>query len=352
MSSNGVVSAALGQDNKIAVLDVSNTTASMYYPQAFFGMGISTTAIGPAGINFDTCQYGPGPPVSGGGSPDYCGTYSGRWDPTTYPNGFARPEDTAGGFGGSIFVTESTAHRVSHVTIGDAGGRMIAGHFGSGPGTAAGQLNYPQYIARQPGTNYLYVTERDNRRISVFNYGGGYVASFGYGVLTGANQFEVCGIGYGPCRAGVAYQTNPKSYWGRLDFIGDQLYAHMPLTGQMQVFGVSEPAVALPAPIVKTEKVRLNASSTKVRKGKKVTFTAKLRDHNVAVCGSRKVSFQVQDGRSWDKLKTVKVDKKKCTAKIKRTVNKKRAYRAVLINSLNQATVATSPRVTVSLKKK
>jgi hypothetical protein len=91
--------------------------------------------------------------------------------------------------------------------------------FGSTPsmtGTGAGQLAYPSSIVRQ-GTN-LFISGRDNRRISVFTTGGAYIASFGYGVLDGADTFEACGVGIGNCQAGVAYGTDNRSYFSRLDF--------------------------------------------------------------------------------------------------------------------------------------
>ena len=132
----------------------------------------------------------------------------------------------------------------------------------------------------QPGTNDVFVSEQGNFRISVFDAGGHYIASFGYGVLDGSDTMQVCGVEIGPCRAGVSYLTDPRSYFTRLDFGPEgELLAYMPLTGQIQVFGVSgapgsggggggggpAPGGAKKA----AEQVRLAATPIKVKKGAK-----------------------------------------------------------------------------------
>jgi hypothetical protein len=364
VSSNGVISLALGQDNKVSFIDLATpSTGGLWYPQTHYGLGIATNPGVTTGINWDTCQFGNGPPGGVGGDPEpsMCGIYSGRAGAPTYPTGLNRPEDIAFGFGGSFFVTEGSAGRIAHVTNPGEGGYLAPTHFGSGPGTGAGQMNTPQSIAIQPVTNYIYVSEEANRRISVFTYGGAFIGAFGYGVLDGTDVMQTCGVGIGPCRAGTAWQSNPNSYFNRLDFVGGQLYVYKAVAHKIQVFDVGGPVFdATPPPtsnpIVNPpkEKVRLGASSTKIKKGKKATLTGTVTP--ATSCAGRTVLFQVKDGRSWDNIgrgtKTKLTKKGACTAVIKRKIKAKSVFRAVLINNLNTATLATSPKVTISIKKK
>ena len=73
------------------------------------------------------------------------------------------------------------------------------------------------------------------RRISVFDAQGAYLTTFGYGVRDGSDVMQVCGLEIGPCRAGVSYVTDSRSYFTRLDFGPEgELFAYMPLTGQIR----------------------------------------------------------------------------------------------------------------------
>jgi hypothetical protein len=353
--SNGPAALGFGQDNKIATMNLSGAG---WYPQAFMGSGINK-GYDPVGNNFETCALGPGPP--GSGEPIKCGTYSAYWIPGTHEGGFNYPNDVAFGQGG-VYVSEYQGDRISHVNTVSQPGGVLDYRFGQGPGSAAGQIDDPQSVVVQNGTDNVFVSEVGNRRISVFNSGGGYIASFGYGVLNGANEMQVCGVEIGQCQAGVPYQSNNRSYFTQLDFGPEgELYAYMPLAQQIQVFSVSSAAgPAAPAPgtgvpgvpgvggaSVK-QKVRLGAAPLKVKKGKKTTLTATV--NGGASCASRVVLFQTKVARSWDNLgKPVKAGKG-CKAKKQIKITEKTVLRAVLINSTNQATLANSPSVTVKLK--
>ncbi len=210
----------------------------------------------------------------------------------------------------------------------------------------------------QPGTDNVFVSEEGNRRISVFNGGGGYIASFGYGVLNGANEMQVCGVEIGQCQAGIAYGVNNHSYFTQLDFGPEgELLAYMPLAGQIQVFSVSgadgpaepAPGPSGPAGTAKVkQRVRLAAAPLKVKKGKKTKLTATV--NRGASCAKRIVLFQEKEPRSWNNLgKTVKPGKG-CKARKRVKITSKSAFRAVLIDSTNHATLAHSPTVTVKLK--
>jgi hypothetical protein len=360
--SNGPAALGFGQDNKIATMNLSGAG---WYPQAFMGSGINKGYV-PAGNNFETCAVGPGPPSSG--EPTKCGTYSSYWIAGTHEGGFNYPNDVAFGQGG-LYVSEYFGDRISHVNTVSQPGGVLDYRFGQGPGSAAGQIDAPQSVVVQHGTDNVFVSEEGNRRISVFTSGGGYIASFGYGVLNGANEMQVCGVEIGKCQAGVAYQANSRSYFTQLDFGPEgELYAYMPLVGQIQVFSVSSadgPAVPAPggggsgAPgaggsgaagtgTVIKQKVRLGAAPLKVKKGKKTTLTATV--NGGLSCANRMVLFQAQVARSWDNLGKVVKAGKGCKAKLAVKITNRTVFRAVLIDSTNQATLANSPNVTVKLK--
>jgi hypothetical protein len=353
---SGLVTMGFGQNNKVATLDAGGGSAEHpWYPQAYHGIGINT-GYNPAGNAFESCVLsGAGVVV---GSPPDCGEELGHFGPN-HP-GFNYAREVAAGPGG-LYVAELNSDRISHVNTVSAPGGVIDFRFG-GSGSGAGQLIRPQSVIVQPGTNNVFVSEEGNRRISVFNSAGGFIAAFGYGVRDGANTMQVCGLEIGPCQAGVAYQTNPRSYFSRLDFGPEgELFAHMPLTGEVQVFGVSGgtggpgpaggsspgPAPVGPTPAV-PQKIRLAASPLRVLKGKKTKLTATI--NRGSSCADRRALFQVRAGRSWDNLGKPVRPSKGCKASKRVKVTSKSSFRAVLVGGSNSSTLAQSPTVTVKLK--
>jgi hypothetical protein len=353
---NGLGTLALGQSAKVATLDLSkNFTMHPWYPQAFHGNGINDISYKVEGNPFETCSLD-GEGIVIGEPHDYCGK-SGFTDngDGTHP-GFNYPVDTAPGLGG-LYVAELYGNRITHINTVANPGATIDMEFGIGPGSAAGQLSGPTSLAIQPGTGYVYVSEPGNFRISVFDGQGHYLNTFGYGVRDGSDTMQVCGLEIGPCRAGVPYTTDPRSYFSRLDFGPEgELFAYMPLTGQIQVFAVSgspgiphPPAVAGGSgPAAGIQRVRLSAHPLKVHKGGKTKLTAIV--NFGTACANRKVLFQVREGRGWDNLGRAVKTGKGCKASKRVKVTAKTVYRVVLIDSTNQATLAYSPRVTVKLK--
>jgi NHL repeat-containing protein len=69
-------------------------------------------------------------------------------------------------------------------------------------GSGAGQTNTPSGLAVDDATGDLYVADRGNKRIDVFDEDGDFIHAFGWGVDTGANAFEVCTTA-STCHAGL-----------------------------------------------------------------------------------------------------------------------------------------------------
>jgi len=59
-------------------------------------------------------------------------------------------------------------------------------------GSAAGQVNDPISVAVDQSTGMVYVSDANNARIDEFKRNGTFVRAFGYGVVDGANELEIC----------------------------------------------------------------------------------------------------------------------------------------------------------------
>jgi DNA-binding beta-propeller fold protein YncE len=70
-----------------------------------------------------------------------------------------------------------------------------------GVGSGAGQLMNPGGMAIQAGTGDLYVADKYNNRISIFDPGGNFIKTFGWGVQDGSAAPQVCSSG---CQIGLA----------------------------------------------------------------------------------------------------------------------------------------------------
>lgn len=69
------------------------------------------------------------------------------------------------------------------------------------PGTGAGQYKEAQAVAFDAANERLYVSDRGNNRVDVFDSANAFVEAFGWGVLTGANELQTCTT---TCRAGLS----------------------------------------------------------------------------------------------------------------------------------------------------
>jgi hypothetical protein len=238
ITSNGVILAALGQDDKIGLLNAATAFGEHpYYGQTFMGAGINNN-YKMGSTPFDSCESLSGVVI---GEPKPCGMFTGvppsaQWG----PEGLAYPDDIAPGIEG-LYVAEYQGDQygtsISFVYTG-FGGPFVEFRFG-GVGSGEGGVMGPQSIVRDGTTGDLYVSDEGNRRIDVFDGGGGFLGAFGYGVRDGADAFEACGGEAGSCQAAVPFTTDPRSLFTRLDFgpEGD-LYAFEPKANQVQVFGL------------------------------------------------------------------------------------------------------------------
>jgi hypothetical protein len=70
------------------------------------------------------------------------------------------------------------------------------------PGSGAGQCDEPQGVATDFETGRVYVAERGNNRVSVFEADGDFLFAFGWGVDTGAAELQKCTTA-SSCQAGI-----------------------------------------------------------------------------------------------------------------------------------------------------
>lgn len=69
-------------------------------------------------------------------------------------------------------------------------------------GSAAGRLQAPLGVASDPATGHVFVADSNNARISEFDVWGQFVKAWGWGVLDGKPEFQVCMTETG-CQAGI-----------------------------------------------------------------------------------------------------------------------------------------------------
>ena len=104
---------------------------------------------------------------------------------TNWATGGVEPGDMDFDSNGNVYVVLHNAHRIQ---VYDADGLPLWG-FGS-LGSSEGQFRYPTGITLDSDGN-IYVAER-NQRIQKFDQSGSFISMWGWGVQTGAAQFEIC----------------------------------------------------------------------------------------------------------------------------------------------------------------
>jgi hypothetical protein len=241
INSAGTILAAFGDNNKIGLFNANTASGEHpYYETSVMGAGINGHYVKGA-TPFESCESRSGI-VSG--EPKRCGDEIGEEPGLEWgPEGFAYPDDIADGGSGGLYVAEYFGYKsgASITRVGVGGGEgfpRIEFRFGP-PGSGEGDIIRPLSIVRDPSTGWLYVSEEGNRRIDVFDSGGGFLGAFGYGVHDGADTFEACGGAAGSCQAAVPFSADPRSLFTRLDLgpEGD-LYAFEPKANQVQVFSL------------------------------------------------------------------------------------------------------------------
>jgi hypothetical protein len=353
VSPDGTGNVAMGQANKVGFFNFNDLTAGHpFYPQSFFGAGINPGG----GSSFQACHIdGPGT------TPPVCGSGNGQGGPAA--GQFDNASDMAPGSEGGFYVTEYSGNTVTHVvpTIAGGMGGYVLDNFGSGPGTAAGDLGSPDSIRRIPDTGRLAISNPANRRIDEFSPAGAYERSYGFGVLTGENEFQTCGVGIGECQAGVPYQSNPLSYFTQLDIVDGKLWAATELDHSIQVIDLGTPAGGGDTPPGgdgppggdnppggggggRTGSLDLKADPVKIQKNKKATLTAKLENCE----DGDSVSFQRKDGSTFDDLGSAVGINEACKAKKRMKIKDTSIFRAVARDSQG-TTIATSPKVKIKL---
>jgi hypothetical protein len=326
VSPDGTGSVALGQWGTVGSLDLNDLTAGHpFYPQQFYGAGING-----GGTSFQTCH------IDGPGTGTQCAKGGGAGGPA--PGQFDYPTDMAPDSANGFYVTEYNGNTVTHVvpTIAGGVGGFALDNFGSGPGAGAGQLNSPDSIRRIPGTARVAISNPPNGRIDEFSPAGAYERSYGFGVLDGADEFETCGVGIGPCQAGVPYQSDPRSYFTQLDIVNGKLWAATELDDSIQVIDVGGGGGG--------DSIDLKADPVKVRKGDKTTLTAKLKPcHN-----GGSVKFQRKAGSTFRNLGPAVAASDACKAKKRVTIKETSIFRA--LSRSGGKTIATSSKVKVALR--
>jgi Ca2+-binding RTX toxin-like protein len=197
-------STAVGADGNLYVAEDNNARVSVFDPTPTFLRAFGSDVRPGGGTGVETCT------TATGCKAGVTGTGAGELN----PRGIAVDDS------GRVYVTEYANHRVSVFTSGGAfvhafGYDVVPGG-GTGfevctattgckagvPGTAAGQLRYPEGAAVDPSGN-LYIGDGFNGRVSAYAPDGSFLRSFGTDVIPGGGTgFEVCTTATG-CQAGV-----------------------------------------------------------------------------------------------------------------------------------------------------
>lgn len=133
------------------------------------------------------------------------GTYYSQWGTQgTNPGQFISPASMAFNSSGNIFTTDVMNNNIQ---VFSSSGTYLY-QWGT-PGSGNGQFAHPFGIAVSSSGN-VYVSDMLNNRIQVFTSNGIFLMTFGWGVLNGANQFQICTTT--TCHTGIAGAGNGQLY--------------------------------------------------------------------------------------------------------------------------------------------
>lgn len=99
-------------------------------------------------------------------------------------------------------LTLATGLLVAMLTLGFSARAALADTEIGSPGTGAGETKDPRGVAVDEAQDLLYVADRGNNRIDVFDASSGdFIKAFGWGVLDGSSELQVCTT---TCLSGIA----------------------------------------------------------------------------------------------------------------------------------------------------
>jgi sugar lactone lactonase YvrE len=108
---------------------------------------------------------------------------------------FNEPREIGLAQNGNLFVIDAANNRVEELTQAGKYERKF-GTVGSG----AGQMKQP-YALAVDATGNVWVTDNANNRVDEFSEKGVFIKAIGFGVVTGASEFQTCTT---ECKAGIA----------------------------------------------------------------------------------------------------------------------------------------------------
>src|SRR6478609_3313959 len=79
-------------------------------------------------------------------------------------------------------------------------------------GSGSGQISVVQAIAANPTTGNIYLGESGGSRVSEFTAWGEFVRTWGWGVLDGSPEFQICSAGE-ECQAAIAGSGAGQFQW-------------------------------------------------------------------------------------------------------------------------------------------
>lgn len=125
------------------------------------------------------------------------GSGNGQFNGTS-PVGLAVNQNgTGGAAAGDVYAVDPNNNRVQRFS---STGTFL-GAFGS-TGTGKGQFQNPRGVAIDQATGAVYVTDQTNRRVQKFSATGTFERMWGWGVLNGAAEFQICTSAQ-TCQAGA-----------------------------------------------------------------------------------------------------------------------------------------------------
>lgn len=95
-------------------------------------------------------------------------------------------------FGASLSLPLVLAMAMTLPPIASAESPPLFAQIGTTTGPKAGELGNPRGLAADPATGHIFVTETSNSRVSEFTAWGEFVKAWGWGVLDGGDELQVC----------------------------------------------------------------------------------------------------------------------------------------------------------------